>query len=229
MIPQHTRELLGRSAMTFFFMFCASLKATAVYNSIAAATWHMKDAIEVASGIAGLGFLLAIVVTTITRLPPQRSAAGIQPRVVALIGAFATVTFIALPPVEVSPGIELLADVIVLIGCALCILCLAWLGRSFSIMAQARQLVTAGPYQFVRHPLYVCEAVMLAGIILRNPSWFALLIASIALCFQYLRIRNEEAVLRSVFPEYATYAERTPMLLPGLATRHKATRQLQPQ
>ncbi|MDH4022569.1 MAG: isoprenylcysteine carboxylmethyltransferase family protein [Gammaproteobacteria bacterium] len=229
MIPQQTRELLGRSAMTFFFMFCASLKATAVYDSFAGASWQTRDVIEVASGIAGLGFLLAIVVTTITRLPPQRSAAGIQPRVVALIGAFATTTFIALPPVEVSPGVELLADVIVLAGCALCILCLAWLGRSFSIMAQARQLVTAGPYRFARHPLYACEAVMLAGIILRNPSWLALTIASVALFFQYLRIRNEEAVLRSVFPEYASYALQTPMLLPGLAPRRKPTRELQPQ
>lgn len=228
-IPQQTRELLGRSAMTFFFMFCASLKATAVYNSLAAASWQTRDVIEVASGIAGLGFLLSIVVTTIARLPPQRSADGIQPRVVALIGAFATTTFIALPPVEVSPRIELLADVIVLIGCSLCICCLVWLGRSFSIMAQARKLVTAGPYRFVRHPLYACEAVLLAGIILRNPSWLALVIAAIALCFQYLRIRNEEGVLRSAFPEYASYALQTPMLFPRVASRQKVTRELQPQ
>lgn len=229
MLPQQTRELLGRSGMTFYFMFCATLKATAVYNAFVSATWQMRDVIEVAAGLAGLGFLLAIVMTTIVRLPPQRSAAGIQPRVVALIGAFATTMLIALPPVAVSPRIELLADVIVLIGSALCILCLSWLGRSFSIMAQARKLVTAGPYRLVRHPLYACEAVLLAGIILRNPSWTALAITTIALCFQYLRIRNEEAVLRTEFPEYATYALQTPMLLPGLVPRQKSTGQLQPQ
>ncbi len=228
-IPQQTRELIGRSAMTFFFTVCATLKANAVYTSLADATWQARDVIALASGIAGLGFLLLIVATTIARLPPKRSADGFQPRMVALIGAFATTTFIALPPVEVAPAIALLADIIVLIGCSLSICCLAWLGRSFSVMAQARQLVTAGPYRLSRHPLYACEAVMLAGIILRNPSWLALGIATIALCFQYLRIRNEEAVLRSVFPEYASYAEQTPMLLPGLATRRKATRQLQPQ
>jgi len=228
-ISQQTRELIGRSAMTFFFTVCATLKATAVYNSVVVASWQASDVIEIASGIAGLGFLLLIVGTTITRLPPQRSAAGLQPRIVALIGAFATTTFIALPPVEVPPTIELLADVVVLIGCLLCICCLAWLGRSFSVMAPARKLVTAGPYRLVRHPLYACEAVMLAGIILRNPSGLALLVAAIALCFQYLRIRNEESVLSSTFPEYASYALQTPMLLPGLATRRKATRELQPQ
>jgi protein-S-isoprenylcysteine O-methyltransferase Ste14 len=229
MIPQQTRELIGRSTMTFFFTVCATLKATAVYTLLADASWQARDVIAIASGIAGLGFLLLIVATTIARLPPVRSADGYQPRLVALIGAFATTTFIALPPVEVSPRIELLADIIVLIGCALCILCLAWLGRSFSIMAQARKLVTAGPYRLIRHPLYACEAVMLAGIILRNPSGLALLVAAIALCFQYLRIRNEEAVLRATFPEYAAYARQTPMLLPGLAPRRKPTRELQPQ
>ncbi len=221
-ISQQTREFIGRSTMTFFFTLCATVKATAVYGSLADASWQARDVIAMASDMASLGFLLLIVVTTIARLPPKQSADGIQPRIVALIGAFATVTFIALPPVDVSPAIELLADIIVLIGCSLCICCLAWLGRSFSVMAQARQLVTAGPYRFVRHPLYACEAVMLAGIILRNPSWSALAIAAVALCFQYLRIRNEEGVLRSAFTEYAAYAEQTPMLLPGLALLRRA-------
>ncbi len=226
-IPPRTRDLIGRSTMTFVFTVCATWKAVAVYRSFADASWQPRVVIEIASGIAGLGFLLLIVVTTVARLPPQRSADGYQPRIVALIGAFATATFIALPPVEVPPGIELVADIVVLIGCLLCICCLAWLGRSFSVMAQARQLVTAGPYRFVRHPLYACEAVMLAGIILRNPSWLALAVAAIALGFQYLRIRNEEGVLRSAFPQYASYAQQTPMLVPRLAVRQKVNRELQ--
>jgi len=228
-VSQQAREFIGRSVMTFFFTVCATLKAMAVVKLAADASWQARDVIAIASGIAGLGFLLLIVGTTIARLPPQRSATGIQPRVVALIGAFATTTFIALPPVDVPPSIELLADVVVLVGCLLCISCLAWLGRSFSVMAQARKLVTGGPYRLVRHPLYACEAVMLAGIILRNPSGLALLVAAIALCFQYLRIRNEETVLSSAFPDYASYALQTPMLLPGLATRQKPARELQPQ
>jgi protein-S-isoprenylcysteine O-methyltransferase Ste14 len=228
-MSQQAREFIGRSAMTFFFTVCATLKAMAVYRLATDASWEVREVIAIASGIAGLGFLLLIVATTIARLPPQRSATGIQPRVVALIGAFATSAFIALPPVEVSPAIELLADSVVLVGCVLCIACLGWLGRSFSVMAQARKLVTGGPYRLVRHPLYACEAVMLAGIIMRNPSALALMIAAIALCFQYLRIRNEEAVLASTFPEYVSYALRTPMLLPGLAPRPKPARGLQVQ
>jgi protein-S-isoprenylcysteine O-methyltransferase Ste14 len=49
------------------------------------------------------------------------------------------------------------------------------------------------------------------------------------LCFQYLRIRNEEAVLRATFPEYAAYARQTPMLLPGPGPWRKPTRELQLQ
>ncbi|WP_202306225.1 methyltransferase family protein [Mesorhizobium sp. L-8-10] len=202
--------------MTAYFTVCATLKAIQLTAMFDAMDGSPRSLIDLAAGVASLGFLLLIVVTTVRRLPPKRSAEGIQPRVVALLGSFATVTLIVLPVVEISPAIRLIADLLTIVGFSLCIWCLWWLGRSFSIMAQARRLVTSGPYRLVRHPLYACEAVALAGIILSNPSWGALAIASMALGFQYLRIRNEESVLRTAFPEYAAYAEQVPMLLPRL-------------
>jgi protein-S-isoprenylcysteine O-methyltransferase Ste14 len=38
------------------------------------------------------------------------------------------------------------------------------LGRSFSVMPEARRLVTNGPYSVIRHPVYLGEAVALAGV-----------------------------------------------------------------
>ncbi|PBB94815.1 sodium:proton antiporter [Mesorhizobium sp. WSM3862] len=176
--------------------------------------WTGGRIVEVLADFAALGFLVLIVATTVTRLPPKRTAQGIEPRVAALIGCFATVTLIAVPRVEILPQLQLAADLVTIIGFLLCTWCLWWLGRSFSITAQARRLVTAGPYQIVRHPLYACEAIVLLGIILRNPTWMTVAIGTIALAFQYRRIVNEERVLRAAFPEYHEYAQRVPMLLP---------------
>ena len=218
MLSSATRDLIGRAAITLYFSICATLKVLQIVTL-------RGSALDDVANVASLGFLLMIVATTFTRLPPVSSASGITPRVVALVGAFATVTFVALPPLDVAPGVKIASDILVIVGFSLCIWCLWWLGRSFSIMAQARRLVTGGPYRIIRHPLYACEVIALAGIILSKPSWPAIAIASIAMVFQYLRIRNEEKVLQQTFPEYSAYARTTPMLIPSLRLnrRHIAT------
>ncbi|RUW34590.1 MAG: isoprenylcysteine carboxylmethyltransferase family protein [Mesorhizobium sp.] len=155
-----------------------------------------------------------MLATTVARLAPVKTAGGLEPRIAALVGSFATATLVAVPRVQVSSHLQLVADLVTIIGFILCILCLCWLGRSFSIIAQARRLVTTGPYRIVRHPLYVCEAIVMLGIVLRNPIWPTVAICAIALAFQYRRLVNEEKVLRAVFPEYGDYIRRVPMLLP---------------
>jgi protein-S-isoprenylcysteine O-methyltransferase Ste14 len=103
---------------------------------------------------------------------------------------------------------------LVLIGTASSIFCLYWLGRSFSLMATARRLVTTGPYSIVRHPLYICEAVFVLGMVLSHFSMLMVALSAVQFLLQFRRARNEEAILRQTFPEYDDYARRVPMLLP---------------
>src|SRR5712671_2760530 len=49
---------------------------------------------------------------------------------------------------------------------------LSYLGRAFSIVPEARGLVTSGPYRFVRHPIYLGEIVAGVGLVL--PTLFTL-------------------------------------------------------
>ena len=91
---------------------------------------------------------------------------------------------------------------------------LRWLGKSFSIFAEARRLVTDGPYRIVRHPLYLCEAVAVVGVTLQVLSPLAVLIAIAVVMAQWRRMINEEAILKLAFPEYRAYAANTPFLIP---------------
>lgn len=78
----------------------------------------------------------------------------------------------------------------------------------------------------MRHPLYLAEAVTVAGIILTHWSPLAVLLGLLQMAFQVRRMFNEEAVLRSAFPEYGDYAARVPMLIPDLGRSRMAARRL---
>ena len=90
------------------------------------------------------------------------------------------------------------------------------LGPSFSLIPQARTLVTSGPYAIVRHPLYLVEEAAVAGVLLQY-AWFAALpFLVLHVTVQIRRMQLEEKVLQKAFPEYATYARHTPRLIPGV-------------
>jgi protein-S-isoprenylcysteine O-methyltransferase Ste14 len=105
---------------------------------------------------------------------------------------------------------------ILLVSEALILYTLLSLGLSFSLIPQARKLVTSGPYAIVRHPLYLVEEAAVAGILLQY-AWFAALpFLILHVTVQIRRIQLEEKVLQKAFPEYAAYALKTPRLIPGV-------------
>ena len=97
------------------------------------------------------------------RTIPQRGAMGFYPRVAAVIGTFSSLAFLLLPPQELSYGLYLASLLLLLAGIILAIWALIFLGRSISLLPEARRLVTSGPYALVRHPLYLGEMIAIAG------------------------------------------------------------------
>ncbi|TPN89350.1 isoprenylcysteine carboxylmethyltransferase family protein [Mesorhizobium sp. CU2] len=160
--------------------------------------------------------LLQIIMTT-ARLPPKGTAAGVKPRIISVAGSFMMLVAMFLTEPVDSELLQVVALCLILVGTASSIFCLFWLGRSFSIMATARRLVTTGPYSIVRHPLYVCEAVFVLGMIVSHFSAIMLALGIIQFLLQFRRARYEELILRQTFPEYEEYAKRVPMLVPWLA------------
>lgn len=164
-----------------------------------------------AASILFLAFLLLLL---LTRRPPIEKSRGAFPRLAALAGTYLGVAVMLLPPRSLGWGAELATALFVLAGTLVSLYAIAGLGRSISLMPEARRLVTGGPYRLMRHPLYFGEALMLLGIALQHVSWRALVIVALQFAFQLKRMECEERVLASSFPDYAAYRARTARLVP---------------
>jgi protein-S-isoprenylcysteine O-methyltransferase Ste14 len=173
-------------------------------------------AIGMAMRLSTIAFLLLLAAATILRARPTGKARGLEPRISALIGAFLVYAIPLFPRRELSLTAEMVSTFLVLFGSAAAIYTLLRLGRSFSMMAEARRLVTSGPYRFVRHPLYLAEELAIIGISMQFFSLSTALVLAVQIAFQLRRMHNEEAVLAESFPEYAAYRQRTARLLPGI-------------
>jgi protein-S-isoprenylcysteine O-methyltransferase Ste14 len=94
------------------------------------------------------------------------------------------------------------------------------LGRRFSglvAIQPGHELVTDGPYRYVRHPSYLGMMLALAGWALVFRSAVGLAATALGLLVLATRIEAEEALLASQFGEpYEEYRRRTWRLLPGV-------------
>jgi protein-S-isoprenylcysteine O-methyltransferase Ste14 len=73
---------------------------------------------------------------------------------------------------------------------------------------QGQQVVSAGPYAWVRHPMYAGALALLAGTPLALGSWWGLLVVPVFLPILAGRILNEEAVLARELPGYTAYQQQ---------------------
>lgn len=79
-----------------------------------------------------------------------------------------------------------------------------------------QQLVTWGPYAYVRHPMYSALLVMFIGVELLTTSW--LILGAVPLIWFFIwQSKKEEAILMKAFPkEYREYSKRAGMLFPKM-------------
>jgi len=98
------------------------------------------------------------------------------------------------------------------------------LGPQWSVEARVRldhELVTNGPYAYVRHPIYAGFAALIIATGLALATWMGLLAGALVYGVgTAVRIRSEEAVLRATFGNaYDAYAARVPAVVPRLRAR----------
>lgn len=102
-------------------------------------------------------------------------------------------------PVPVFLGFMLAGTLMIVMG-------VAFLRRSFSIMAEVREPVYRGIYRFCRHPMYLGSMLASMGVVLYSFSYLNLLIFCAFCAMQYYRSTLEEKKIIAVFPGYAEYA-----------------------
>jgi protein-S-isoprenylcysteine O-methyltransferase Ste14 len=172
--------------------------------------------LNIAMRVSTIAFCVLITALTVLRWRPAARAHGIEPRASALLGTFLASAIVFFPRRELSVTVEILSVLLIVAGNSAAVIALVQLGRSFSIMAEARQLVTNGLYGMVRHPLYLAEELAIIGVVIQFLSVWTALIVLTQIAFQLRRIRNEEGVLSGNFPEYESYCNQTARLLPGV-------------
>lgn len=105
-------------------------------------------------------------------------------------------------------------------GAALAIVSRAMLGRNWSATVELKaehELVTRGPYRFVRHPIYTGLLLLFLGNAVMVGDWRGLLAVAIVLASFWRKYRLEETWLAAHFGEpYRQYMARTRALVPAI-------------
>jgi len=161
-------------------------------------------------------FCLLCVWLLLIRDKPVLRAQGLLPRIAALAGTFLAVGMLRLPVPDMLLFQQATIFLLTGLGTAAAIVILARLGKSFSIMPEARTLVTTGAYAHVRHPLYSAEIVIVLGMTLQYQQPWSLLMGGSVIVLQVIRSLYEEQVLSQAFPEYEAYRARTKRFIPGV-------------
>jgi Phospholipid methyltransferase len=87
-------------------------------------------------------------------------------------------------------------------------------------------LTTAGPYRFIRNPLYLGSFLIAIGFGLVSGSiWVWILIVAYFVLVYIPVIKYEEMFLREKFQEYAAYADKVPAFYPAFSPYSTSTTQ----
>jgi protein-S-isoprenylcysteine O-methyltransferase Ste14 len=207
-----------RWVVALWFVLIALIVLKDIRTTFDTTTYGSLELAKLFSKASLLTFVGMMAWLTFTRAEPLSKAAGWQPRISAFLGTnliFIGVLFLASRK-DLPITAHLVSAMLILVGNSLAAFGLFHLGRSFSIMAEARRLVTNGPYGIIRHPLYFAEQISILGVSIQYASLPMVLLVLLQFGFQIRRMLNEEALLGRIFPEYVAYARQTARLIPGV-------------
>jgi len=173
-------------------------------------------------------FTSLMTVFLLLRARPIGKSDQIWPRLLALMSLCLLPIFMLLERAPANIGFNSASVLLGLVGNTMSAVTVSYLGRSLSVMPEARSLVTSGPYALVRHPLYLCEFIGIFALVLQYRSLLAIGLFAVIVSTQILRGRMEEAVLVRAFPEFSSYQAHTSFLIPRDPVRFLAIFALDP-
>lgn len=94
------------------------------------------------------------------------------------------------------------------------------LGRNWSAsveLKEGHELVVAGPYRVIRHPIYTALLLLFLGNALMVGDWRGLLAVAIVFVSFWFKLRKEEAWMAERFGDaYRDYRKKTRALIPAI-------------
>ena len=207
--------ILGRLIPSLFFSLFLARQLV-----LLAAGFHgirqSSDLLFLLQQVLALAYFTMLVVLYAVRLPQRGTDHRLAVIFIAFSGTFAAIAASFLPGGTRRDGLVLFADLLATAGLAYSVWGLAYLRRSFSIIPEARRLVTGGPYSLSRHPVYLGEITTAIGVNLATGGWLSGLAVVYFIVCELMRMGWEERVLAQSFPgEYPEYARRVPRYLPN--------------
>ena len=116
-----------------------------------------------------------------------------------------------------SAGVQYLGVVLAALGIALAIWARLYLGRNWGMPQSVKEnpeLITTGPYHYIRHPIYSGMLLAFIGSILTSGlGWIIVFVVGGS--YFIWSSKNEERLMEKTFPEtYPAYKARTYALIP---------------
>ena len=152
---------------------------------------------------------VVLIVAYVVRIPPVERSQGWREIIVPLVGAAMPFALLFSPPARWltgNHGGQLAIFWFMLVSTSLTVVSMWALRRSFSITVEARLLVRAGPYRWIRHPIYLGEMLSAIAVTLWRLSLANLILCTAFIAVQFWRARMEERKLLRLLPEYVAFA-----------------------
>ena len=127
---------------------------------------------------------------------------------------------LAVPLIPQTIVINAVVVILMITGLMIAIIARRTLAENWSAAVAVKkdhELITTGPYHYVRHPIYTGTLLMVLGTTLWLGTLSACIGFLIIVLTTWLKLKQEEALLAEHFPdEYSSYKNRTKILIPFL-------------
>lgn len=115
--------------------------------------------------------------------------------------------------IQIKGDVPIFIRITSLLGVVIAIWTIATLGRAFDVSPADRGLVSKGPYQWLRHPMYASELFSVIVVVLVELTMRNILVTAVLVVTLVLRIKWEEKIISG----YQAYGRQVrSRLIPGV-------------